>query len=581
MKRHFIVMAVILAACTPTQTEEPPRATTTTTTSEAPSTTATTVPAPFEYRVGITDDVTTLNPWALGRQDLPAATGYVLWRTATSLYRAQTEEIGVSAVSAATSMPEPVETDAGTWTVELGTQGTWSDGEPVTPADVAFTFDTVRRLELGDTWAQWFPAIVTSVVADGDVLTISFEERPGLSVWPFAVGMAPIIPAHHWEPLVEDLEDSEAMFGLDGSDAPTGGPFRLVERVPGEETRMEPHEGWPGWEAPPAIASLTYAAYEDEDDAIDALEIGEVDAVIDSDGIAVELANSFSDPNIGRLVGPSNGFRFIAFNFEKSVTNRRAFREAVALAAGGAVGPPASLEGGGVTISSGNLPWYDGERAGDLTAVPEDWVAEAVTTLGEAGFAWEQEPDAGTPGSGLSFNEKPVRSLEILVPEEDADRREYVAAIAENMAHLGFDITETVLPLEEVVQRVFTPNGDGFDFDMFAAGWTLGAPEFPRHYSAFFGTPSATSGQNNNTGFSDEELESLIEELDATRDTERALEIVWDIEAILRNQRPYVILYSESVIEVYRLDRVRFPFATVLGGLQAMGGAPEFVEPAR
>ncbi len=582
MKRHIaVVLAALVTACTPTPTEPPPRVTTTPTVTSDATTTSSTAPQPFEYRVGVTDDVTTLNPWALGRQDLTATTGYVLWRTAVTLYRARTDTIGVSALAAGTSLPEPVEQDGGTWTVEIGTQGTWSDGEPITPADVAFTFDTVRRLGLSDSWAAWFPDSVESITADGDTLTITFDEAPGLSVWPFAVGLAPIMPAHHWRPLVDAVDAADDLYALDAAGAPSGGSFEIVGRTAGEETRLSARPEWPGWEADPAIETLTYAVYENQESALDALRVGDLDLVIDPDGLAPDSASGLATPQLATMTSPTNGFRFIAFNFKRSITDLAAFRQAVALIAASIDRPEGAGLGGGVTISVGNRPWYDDERAATLVDAPADWVGASVSELEKAGFAWQTKPTAATPGAGLTFNGGAVRPLEILVPAEDPIREAFVAEVAERVRQIGFDVRISELPLEQVVERVFTPAGEGFDFDMFAAGWNLGTPEFPRHYQAFFGTPSATSGQNNNTGFSDESVDGLIAELATTRDPTRARSLAWDIETALERLHPYVVLYTEQIIEAYRSDRIGFPFEETLGGLQAGGGAPELVEPVR
>ena len=88
----------------------------------------------------------------------------------------------------------------------------WSDGEPITADDIVFTFETVRDLRLGGGWMAGYPVPnpdapdqigLTQVRAVGDrTVEFWFNQRPGLVVWPHGVGMAPIMPAHHWREAV-------------------------------------------------------------------------------------------------------------------------------------------------------------------------------------------------------------------------------------------------------------------------------------------------------------------------------------------------------------------------------------------
>ena len=60
-----------------------------------------------------------------------------------------------------------------------------------------------------------------------DLIVISFTERPTLTVWPHAVGTAPVMPATHWAG--HDASDAADLYSLPGTDDPGGGPLYLTE----------------------------------------------------------------------------------------------------------------------------------------------------------------------------------------------------------------------------------------------------------------------------------------------------------------------------------------------------------------
>ncbi len=576
MKR-LISLLLLVTACTPTAVEESSTAAgTTPPTTTANETTTTRADGPFEYRVGMARDISTLNPWA--SVDRSPWSAYVLGRTTASLYRAVPDAIAVTEVLATGPASDPVEAD-GHWTVEVGVGGTWSDGAPVTSADLAFTFDTARRLELGGEWLEWFPPEVISIEAVADTAVISFGAEPGLAVWPFAVGLAPVLPRHHWQPLVEEIRTPEALYALAGDDAPGAGAFLVDSRVVGEEVRLLPNPSWPGWDGEPAVDALIYAVYPDIDQAIAALGTGAVDVVIDPDGVDSSAATGLDDDAISSMISQTNGFRFAAFNMRRPITGSLGFRLAVAEIVEAAKRPSGAELGGRFTVPEENLRWYRQDRAADLTSLSSDWVGAAVKVLVDSGFSWDSTPTADSPGSGFSLDGAGVPTLTMLVPAEDEIRRSFAQTLSDGLTQLGFEIETEVLPLEQVVQRVFAPVGADFPYDIYLAGWNLGRPDFPGYHNAFFGTPGPTRGLNNNTGFSSPALDALLDRYSSTRDPEEAVRILWEMERILVEQRPYVVLYSAAVVEPFRSDRVGFPFDSTLGGLQAGGGFPELVQP--
>ena len=83
--------------------------------------------------------------------------------------------------------------DGKTFTFHLRPNATWSDGKPLTSADVKYTFETIHKESLGQ-YAQWLTHLVGVETPDPATAVVTFDAaqafNPGLIV--------PILPQHIW-----------------------------------------------------------------------------------------------------------------------------------------------------------------------------------------------------------------------------------------------------------------------------------------------------------------------------------------------------------------------------------------------
>ncbi|HJR88503.1 MAG TPA: ABC transporter substrate-binding protein, partial [Acidimicrobiia bacterium] len=100
------------------------------------------------YKIGLLGETTTDNFWAAQDSDASVWNTYVLAPTKPALFTVNYPGVElVSDLAATTAVPRAIESQAG-WavTVPIRRDATWSDGAPITSADVVFTFETVRDL---------------------------------------------------------------------------------------------------------------------------------------------------------------------------------------------------------------------------------------------------------------------------------------------------------------------------------------------------------------------------------------------------------------------------------------------------
>src|SRR5690606_4578758 len=151
-------------------------------------------------------DLTTAN--ARNRVDSPGHSvwnSYFLQRTYAAPYTIQLPGLEVQPWLAEGELP-PVTQEGDVWVGEftLRSDAQWSDGEPITAEDVAFTWATAVEFELTANWEDYADAdIVESVEAvDDQTVRVTFNSEPGLAIWGLgnSVPLMPIMPEHFWGP---------------------------------------------------------------------------------------------------------------------------------------------------------------------------------------------------------------------------------------------------------------------------------------------------------------------------------------------------------------------------------------------
>jgi peptide/nickel transport system substrate-binding protein len=556
----------------------------TTSTLSSESSTSPPTEEPFHYRIGVLSGVTTNNFWAFYGEQPSVWNSYVLGPTKPALLTVSSSA-GSLAPELAETIAEPV-FDATGWRVrvDLRADFRWSDGRPITAHDVVFTFDAVRELGLGGSWANAFPDAIDSMHAESDHhIRIEFAARPDLSVWPYGIGVAPIMAEHIWGDLVAD-GDVAALYEDPADRDVFGGPLAL-ESVSADEVTAVANPGYPIGGAPD---SVTYTVLPDEQAAMSALSNSEIDIILSPGGLT--KPDDFEDSEMIETVSsPANDIRYLGFNLQRDPMAERAFRKAVALlldraevAAELGAGEPAWS-----MTPRANEHWHDVEAA---NAIEERYTGSLTTRLSKAleglrgaGYAWSQEPaiEEGelVPGAGLTIDGSAPQTLTILTPGDAYDpvRLRYVDELTAILAVLGFDARAVPTDFDTVVDLVFTPDEEGdHRYDMYVLGWTLGDPALPRHYEAFF----AEGGPLNNTGYVSAGFAAALSSYEGAHTHAAAREALWQMESILAADLPYLPLYTSEIVEAYRADRVQLDNGGQLGGWQARLGGIRDVAPA-
>lgn len=578
------------------------------------------------YTLGIFQDVTTDNAWnMLDTAGNTVWNSYFLDPTTASAYQIALPGLEVVPDLAAGELP-PVTQEGDVWVGEftLRDDATWSDGEPITAHDVAFTWNTAVEFELIGNWEDFTDTdIVTSVEAVDDyTVRVTFNAEPGLAVWGLgnSVPMMPIMPEHYWGPIVEEARGTEnpreTLLAASGAEAPAAGPTVFADRQEGSFAASsanpnyfakgeEMTSGDVTYTVGPFAQNFQFPLYGGQDQAVLALANGEVDLLLNPLGMQQGFREQVeSNPDLTAVVNPTNGYRFLAFNHARAPMSDPAFRDAFSILINKEFVTEQLLQGVAfplyVILPEGNTAWYNEEVAAQIAeeqgaGLDDDARrAEAKRILVEAGYSWETEPGwvdsdgnlSDEPGEGLSFQPgeglidpdgNPIESLELIHPTAGYDPLRatfgsYIAGVAQEM---GIPVVSVPTDFNKIVADVFTVDENNeytSPFDMFILGYSLGNPTFPTFHQSFFGTDAS----DNNTQYSNEEFDAAAAAFASASTVEEAYDALWEMERIIARDKPHVPLFDTGILEFYN-NRVQFPFTETLSGLQFGSGMQEFV----
>jgi peptide/nickel transport system substrate-binding protein len=589
------------------------------------------------YTLGIFEDVTTDNQWAFN--DVAEGTvwnGYFLSPTTAGMYTVSYP--GIEFVpDLADGELAPAEQDGDSWvgTITLREGVTWSDGEPFTAEDVAFTWNTVVQSGLQGGWLDYTDYAVealadppedavdngpiTAVEATDDLtVTVTFKAQPGLAIWGPGTGITnmPIQPAHFWQPVVDEAlasdDPSTELMAASGLEAPAIGPAVVDDLQEGSfaaslantnyyDADTEHTSGGVTWTEGPYADDFQYPLYGGQEAAVLALADGEVDYLLNPLGMQRGFQDQVAEnPDLTAVVNPTNGYRFLAFNHARAPMSDPAFRDALTALINKEFVTEQLLQGVAfplyVILPEGNVAWYNEEVAAELAtegyAGLDDTTRRqtAIDLLTEAGYTWETAPTIEgegeeavfTAGSGLiGLDGEPVGQLELITPTASYDplRAQFASYISGVAQEMGIDLVAIPTDFTKIVSDVFTlddENNYTSPFDMFILGYSLGNAAFPTFHCSFF----CTGGDSNNTQYTNEDYDAFAAQFDEAQTTEEAYEAMWEMERLIARDKPHVPLFDTGILEFYS-NRVQYPYTETLSGLQFLFGLPSSVAAAQ
>ncbi|PSL01152.1 peptide/nickel transport system substrate-binding protein [Haloactinopolyspora alba] len=434
--------------------------------------------------------------------------------------------------------------DGLTWTYHIREEATWSDGEPVTAEDVAWTFNTMMTdpdaAEANGNFVENFETVTAT-----DEYTVEIQlSQPQVTMLALDV---PILPEHIWSEV-----DDYGEFNND-QDFPivSNGPWILTDYQPNQTITFEANEDY--WRGAPKFDELVLRTINDADAQVEALRAGEVDFVsglTPAQFTALEGAENIT-------VNQADGKRFqgMTLNPGAQLQDGTPFgdghpalqdpvvrealvhtinREQIYEVAYGGFGEP---NGGYIPSRYDTFHW---EPSGDVVNAFD--IDQANQLLEDAGYTM------GDDGIRVSPEGRPL-SFRFNV---HADRPQFVQAaqmMAEWAGQAGIELK--VEPVSEVGSLL-----DAGTYDILTTGWSVNPdPNYVLSINLCSGLPTEIGGAYlSDAYFCNEEYDQLYQQQLAELDRDARADLVHQMQRILYEENVFVVWGYADTLEAYRSD---------------------------
>jgi microcin C transport system substrate-binding protein len=425
-------------------------------------------------------------------------------------------------------------------TYRLRKEARWHDGKPITPEDVMFSLETLKKLS--PFYAAYYRHVVKAEKTGERDIKFTFD-TPGNRELPTIVGEVPVLPKHFWEGT--DDQGRKRDISLTTLEKPLGsGPYRIKEFVAGRSVVLERVKDYWGANLPVRIGQnnfdeMRFEYYRDNNVALEAFKADQADWIAENS--AKQWATAYEFPAVvdKRVVkeefpvtdsGRMQGF---AFNLRREMFRdarlRRAFNYAYDFEEMNKqlfYGMYKRINSyfDGTDLACSGLP--QGQELQLLEAVKDKVPPEVFTTpytnpvggnaenvrnnlreatklLKEAGFEVKDRKLVDPSG-------KPV-TVEILVQDPSAER--IALFYKPSLERIGVTTSIRVVDAAQYENRTRS-----FDFDMITDVW--GQSLSPgNEQREFWGSQSAdVPGSRNTIGIKNPAIDALIEKVIFAKD---------------------------------------------------------------
>jgi peptide/nickel transport system substrate-binding protein len=277
------------------------------------------------------------------------------------------------------------------WTFTLREDVTFSNGDPLTAQDVAFSFQTILDNPASSAYSYMRPLESVEVV---DETTVLFQLNTPFSPFPSITTSVSIVP-----------EDVYTELGSEGfADAPIGsGPYTFASRTPGVEYVIERNPDYWGESAP--FEQVTFQTIADADARINGVLSGSIDLALIAPNQVDSLEGAATLMNT-----TSNGVTFLGINSTQGPLADERVRRAIELAIDKNALVTGVLSDRAEVASQMIAPPVAG-YASTIEPTETD-VDEARALLDEAGYAGEPITLSYAIGGRIPLSEEIVQAIQ-------------------------------------------------------------------------------------------------------------------------------------------------------------------------
>jgi peptide/nickel transport system substrate-binding protein len=487
--------------------------------------------------IGTNSNIDTLNPFVTFQQNSYAAFEYIYPQLVQ--YNSKTLEfLPDFAQSWDTS------SDGKVWTFHTVPNAKWSDGQPLTADDADWTFNTV--LKYGATTAGNLVGSLANVkkveATDANTLVITYSAAAA-NVLAELQGLS-ILPPQVWQQYATGDGKGLRTFSNEpqnGQPLVSGGPFEVAEYKKDQVTIFKTNPNFYG--PKPSIDGFGLQYFSNADAMITALRSGQIQATINVPPTAVSTIKGQS--NLFMYDGTGLQFRdFIINSSPKKTANLELLDPRVRTAMEYAIDRNAIVQTawlgyakpGSTILPPGSGEWFDSQ----IQALPFD-VAKANSILDAAGYT------KGSNGIRIA-NGHPMSYTVLFAADEAGPGDAAFQIIANGFLQIGIKVIQRKMDNDAVNTAIIGDNSTYNKFDLAMWDWYPCCP-IPDFILSVI--QCSEWGNWSDTGYCNPKYDKLYQAQGLARDQTKRLKIVYAMEQIAYNDRPYIVLSYDDQLNAW------------------------------
>ncbi|QED47230.1 peptide-binding protein [Cytobacillus dafuensis] len=410
--------------------------------------------------------------------------------------------------------------DGKEFTIKIVENAKFHDGEPLDADDVVFTYNIPLSPDYDGVRKSYFENI--EKVEKIDQYTVKFTLKQVDVQFPVVSLGFGILPEH----ILKDVPIAEMGEHEFNTKNPIGsGPFKFSEWKDGEYVKVVANDDY--FDGRPYLDSVTYKLVPDANAILAQLQAGDIDYY---PGIAqpdVPTVEGFADAAGLRLEsGLALSYTYLAFNQRDDKFKDKKVRQAITHAIDRKAIVENVMAGLGEVahVPESPLSWAYNP---DVPKFEYD-VEKAKKMLEEAG--WKPGADGILEKDGKKF------SVEVKTNQGNKVREDIVVILQQQLKEVGIEIKPQIVEFSSLIADI---DPGVWNFEAIVLGWSLGVDPDP---SGIFHTKEIEKGLNF-TGYSNPEIDVLMDEQLKELDKNKRKEMIGKIQALLAEDQPYTFLY--------------------------------------
>jgi peptide/nickel transport system substrate-binding protein len=420
-----------------------------------------------------------------------------------------------------------------TWTFKTRSGAKWTDGQPLTAKDAAWTINTDLKYAAGGAAnaAGLVAHITKATTPNANTLVVHYSKAPGNVLGQFQ--QLAILPQHVWAQHT----------GHKGADLKTfsnnplvgGGPFKLAKFKKDDIALFQRNDSFYG-EKPKADA-FGLQMFSNEDALVAALKAHQIDAIEAVPGTAIKTLKN-AGFNVRATPGVDQTDFIINSNPKKNV-HRELLNLKVKAAMAHAIDRAQIIRVvflGYATPASSIIPAATGAWANPAVKPESFNLALANKLLDRAGFK------KGSDGIRVAGGHK--MAYDVITPTDVPSTNRTFQILQPDFKKIGIQLRQRALDSTAAFDAITSPDNKYLKFDLALWDWVgLIDPDFMLSV-----VTCAQYGGWSDSGFCNKVYDGMYSQQQLTPNQAKRKALVWKMQRYLQAQRPYIWLAAQNAV---------------------------------